>query len=646
MAIRWPLLANFSTRVSCRSEMYDSRRSAFGAIRRVDGKQQSSADGETAGERRAVGPLGLRAMGRYLFGSVVAFALGGSALGCTSSQTSTATTASASAKCQVQVGSATTTYTADGGKGTLAIATTRDCTWSISTNANWVSVANGGGQGEASVPYTVAVNPVPASRAAEISVSDASLQLNQAGAPCRFTLNPSAGSIGPGGGPLTTQVTVLTGCAWTAATDAPWLSSSTSGTASGTIVISVAANSGGARSAHMTAGDATFTVTQGAGSAPAPTPTPTPRHTHAHADTYARTDTYADTRAHASADGPAERQRVGVVGTMPVGLVHGQFDAGVCDRVDRLFRREMQRPQERKGRDGDRDGADGSPSPGQSHRPEIMRTTHRALLIGAACLGLRASVAGAQSVSDVLTFLVTNQSVQTGNVARDRNAAQATSDTIGRAVRANLATLPAPSTSAAFLYRLNPELGTVERATQTFGPSFVERAQTAGRYQISYGLAFQYLHFDSLDGKNLRDGSLVTTANRFSDEAAPFDADRLTLNIDASVATLYRQCRHHRQAGRQRPRADGVAAGQRVARRQLSRTDIHAGHRQLPCGRPRRPDRPLEVRAVYQRRHWRCSRSRSALANRPRGRPPRRGLHVNEVLGHRIAGARPSVGVR
>jgi hypothetical protein len=168
-----------------------------------------------------------------------------------------------------------------------------------------------------------------------------------------------------------------------------------------------------------------------------------------------------------------------------------------------------------------------------------MTAMHRALLIGAACLLLRVSAAAAQSVSDVLTFLVTNQSVQTGNVARDRNAAQATSDTIGRALLANLATLPAPSTSAAFLYRLNPELGTVERATQTFGPSFVERAQTAGRNQISYGLAFQHLRFDALDGKNLRDGSLVTTANKFNDEAVPFDAERLTLNIDASVATLY-----------------------------------------------------------------------------------------------------------
>jgi hypothetical protein len=168
-----------------------------------------------------------------------------------------------------------------------------------------------------------------------------------------------------------------------------------------------------------------------------------------------------------------------------------------------------------------------------------MTAIRRALLFSAASAVLHASAAGAQSVSDVLTFLVTNQSVQTGNVARDRNAAQATADTIGRALLANLATLPVPSTSGAFVYRLNPELGTVERATQTFGPSFVERAQTVGRNQVSLGVAFQYMRFDSLDGMNLRDGSLVTTANKFVDESAPFDAEHLTLNIDANIATLY-----------------------------------------------------------------------------------------------------------
>src|SRR5262244_4047246 len=118
-----------------------------------------------------------------------------------------------------------------------------------------------------------------------------------------------------------------------------------------------------------------------------------------------------------------------------------------------------------------------------------MTIATRALLIGTGTLWLHAAVVSAQSksVSDVLTFLVTNQSIQTGNVARDRNAAQATADTIGRALLANLATLPSPSTSGAFLYRLNPALGMVERVTQTFGPSFVETAQTVGRNQVALG---------------------------------------------------------------------------------------------------------------------------------------------------------------
>src|SRR5262249_5228311 len=101
------------------------------------------------------------------------------------------------------------------------------------------------------------------------------------------------------------------------------------------------------------------------------------------------------------------------------------------------------------------------------------------------------------------------------------------------------ATLPVATSSSGFVYRLNPELGTVERATQNFGPFFVERALTAGRGQVSLGLTFQQLRFTSLDGHNLRDGSLVTTANQFTDESAPFDVDQLTLDIDASVATFY-----------------------------------------------------------------------------------------------------------
>lgn len=167
-----------------------------------------------------------------------------------------------------------------------------------------------------------------------------------------------------------------------------------------------------------------------------------------------------------------------------------------------------------------------------------MANKRAGILLLAACV-MSAGRASAQSVSDVLTFLVTNQGVQTGSVERDRQAALATSTTISRALLANLATLPVATSSSGFVYRLNPELGTVERLTQSFGPFFVERAITAGRGQVSLGLTFQQLRFTSLDGHNLRDGSLVTTANQFTDESAPFDVDQLTLDITGSVATLY-----------------------------------------------------------------------------------------------------------
>jgi hypothetical protein len=166
-------------------------------------------------------------------------------------------------------------------------------------------------------------------------------------------------------------------------------------------------------------------------------------------------------------------------------------------------------------------------------------TIRRSCLAVAAVLIAAETAYGQQTVGDVLTFLVTNQSVATGNPQFDQAAALATSATISRALLASVATLPVTSSSGAFVYRLNPELGTVERATASFGPFFVERASTAGRGEASLALTFQHLHFTSLDGNNLRNGTFVTLANKFKDETAPYDENRLSMNIDASVATLY-----------------------------------------------------------------------------------------------------------
>jgi hypothetical protein len=179
-----------------------------------------------------------------------------------------------------------------------------------------------------------------------------------------------------------------------------------------------------------------------------------------------------------------------------------------------------------------------STTPVASASPKCQRTVAIAFLWACLSTGLTGPAA-AQTVSDTLTFLVTNQSVSTGSAARDQAAADAASRAIGSALLASLATLPVTSSAGSFTYRLNPELGTVERADKTFGPFFVERALTIGKNQASGGITFQHLELKSLDGHDLRNGSLVTTANQFTDESAPFDEDRLRLNIAADVATLY-----------------------------------------------------------------------------------------------------------
>jgi len=161
-----------------------------------------------------------------------------------------------------------------------------------------------------------------------------------------------------------------------------------------------------------------------------------------------------------------------------------------------------------------------------------------ALLAVVAGLSPRAALAQS-SVSDVLSFLVTNQAVVTGDFIKDQQAAAATRDTIFRFLQVELATLPISSSTGGFIYRFNPSLGTMERVSDSFGPFYLERALTSGHGQTSIGFSYRHSRFDTLDGRDLRDGTLVTTANRLANESEPFDVERLTLRLDASTFTVF-----------------------------------------------------------------------------------------------------------
>src|SRR4029078_213568 len=148
-------------------------------------------------------------------------------------------------------------------------------------------------------------------------------------------------------------------------------------------------------------------------------------------------------------------------------------------------------------------------------------------------------VAAQGTVNDVVGFLVTNQAVPTGDFQKDRAAAEAARDEIAKSLLLDLTSVPLATASSGFLYRLNPELGTVERATESFGGFFVERALTPGNGHTSFGVSTSTTSFDRFDGRDLRNGELVTIANQFRDEAAPFDTESLILHVRSSMMTFF-----------------------------------------------------------------------------------------------------------
>lgn len=167
-----------------------------------------------------------------------------------------------------------------------------------------------------------------------------------------------------------------------------------------------------------------------------------------------------------------------------------------------------------------------------------MRRSQHAVASLAILMLLRSEAAQAQSMRDVLSFLLTNRSVQTGDFERDEAAAAATRDAITALLQAELGTLPTASSSAGFAYRLDPTLGASIRSSDSFGPFFTERALTSGSEQAYAGVSYSQSVYRDIDGRRLRDGTLVSTAGRLHTETQFFDVETLTLNLRTDTVTV------------------------------------------------------------------------------------------------------------
>ena len=160
------------------------------------------------------------------------------------------------------------------------------------------------------------------------------------------------------------------------------------------------------------------------------------------------------------------------------------------------------------------------------------------LVLCFAWLGAASPALAQQPVTEVLTFLLTNRSIPTGDFVRDEQAAVETRDLLARFLNLELATVPVSTSAGGFTYRLDPALGTVVRASDSFGPFFTERSLTAGRGQASLALGYRRSAFTNIDGRNLRDGTLVSTASILRGDAAPFDIETVALRIRTDTVTL------------------------------------------------------------------------------------------------------------
>ena len=198
--------------------------------------------------------------------------------GCDSKTTSEVTTAPTPAKCQLTV-AGPPNVVADGGTGTISVTAQPECAWTVSTQASWLSqFSPASGQGNGTVAFRADPNPAPSTREAEIVVNDSQLRVMQEAAPCRFSLAPETQSVAASASNVSVSISVLNGCAWTARSNAEWLTitSRADGNGSGTLTFRVAANGGGPRTGTLTIGDRTHTVSQQQAGENPPTPAPAP----------------------------------------------------------------------------------------------------------------------------------------------------------------------------------------------------------------------------------------------------------------------------------------------------------------------------------------------------------------------------------
>lgn len=180
---------------------------------------------------------------------------------------------------------------AGGPGGPVFISTANNCSWTAVSTASWITVTSGAsGIGEGQVTFSVAPN-TGAARTGTLTIAARTFTVAQAAAAapppppppaCTYSIAPNSQNADAAAGTGAVTVTAGVACAWTAVSNAAWLTitAGAAGAGNGAVAFTIAANTGAARSGTLTIAGQVFTVTQAAPAAPPPPPPPPPACTY------------------------------------------------------------------------------------------------------------------------------------------------------------------------------------------------------------------------------------------------------------------------------------------------------------------------------------------------------------------------------
>ena len=168
--------------------------------------------------------------------------------------------------CRYAVSPARADAKSSGGQAVVEVSTDPGCAWVATTSDSWIAITSGASSsGSGSVRLAIGAN-TGAARSGVVIVAGKTVAVEQEGAPapCTYRLTPDSRNIGADGGDFSVAVATQASCAWTASSEAAWITitDARSGTGSGTFVARIAANTGGARSGVIRVGSETLTVQQ------------------------------------------------------------------------------------------------------------------------------------------------------------------------------------------------------------------------------------------------------------------------------------------------------------------------------------------------------------------------------------------------